>query len=169
MLDKHKEIRRKHAGENFNRRVHTTLAKQLGLFVILYSPLQMAADLIENYEGHPAFKFIEDVPVNWEKSIVINGEIGEYITMARKDIHSPNWFLGSITNEEDREFKVKLDFLDENITYHAEIYKDGLNADWKHHPTEYEIDHKEVKKNDKLRIELAPGGGMAVKFYPTED
>ena len=111
LLEKHKEIRRKHAGENFNRRVHSTLAKQLGLFVVLYSPMQMASDLVENYETHPAFQFIEDVPADWEKTRVLNGEIGKYVTIVRKDRNSEEWYLGSLTNEKQRSLTVPLNFL----------------------------------------------------------
>lgn len=168
MLKKHEDIRKKHAGENFNRRVHTTLAKQLALFVVLYSPIQMAADLIENYEGHPAFKFIEDVPVDWDKTHVLNGEIGDYITIVRKDRNSDEWYLGSITDEEERDFTIKLDFLDDDKTYKAEIYKDGEKAHWKNNPTDYEIKEKKYTNDDELTLKLAAGGGTAVRFYPRE-
>ncbi|MFO8236148.1 MAG: glycoside hydrolase family 97 protein [Bacteroidales bacterium] len=166
MLKKHENVRKKHAGKNLNRRVHTTLAKQLGLFVVLYSPLQMAADLIENYEGHPAFKFIEDVPVDWEQTHVLNGEIGDYITIVRKDRNSNEWYLGSITDENKRDLTVSLDFLDENKTYKAEIYKDAKNTHWETNPTEYIIEKATFREEDSLKLELAEGGGTAIRFYP---
>jgi len=166
LLQKHRDVRKKYADENFDKRVHTTLTKQLGLFVILYSPLQMASDLVENYQDHPAFKFIEDVPVNWETSKVINGEIGDYITMARKDRNSEDWYLASITDEKERIFTIKLDFLDKDKEYKAEIYKDGKNAHWETNPTEYTIENTTVKKNQTITLNLAPGGGTAIRFTP---
>jgi len=166
LLQKHKDIRQQYANENFDKRVHTTLTKQLGLFVILYSPLQMASDLVENYQDHPAFKFIEDVPVNWETSKVINGKIGDYITMARKDRNSDDWYLGCITDENARSFTVKLDFLDKEKEYKAEIYKDGKNTHWETNPTEYIINKMKVKKDQTITLNLAPGGGTAIRFTP---
>ncbi|WP_298264338.1 glycoside hydrolase family 97 protein [uncultured Lutibacter sp.] len=147
-------------------RVNTTIAKQLGLFVILYSPLQMASDLIENYENQPAFNFIKDFATDWEKSTVLNGEIGDYITIARKDKHSDNWFLGSITDEEERELNVELSFLDNNKKYMAHIYADGQKANWKTNPQAIEIKQKEVTSKTVLTLKLAPGGGQAIKFSP---
>ena len=104
---------------------HSTLAKQLGEFVVIYSPLQMAADAIENYEGQPALSFIESCPTTWSRTLVPNGEIGKYITIARKERGGDSWFIGSITNEEARSLEVSLDFLDEGATYRAIIYEDG--------------------------------------------
>jgi len=94
----------------YNNRVHTTLAQQLALYVVIYSPVQMVADLVENYDNHPALQFIRDVPVNWETTKVLNGEVGEYVTIARKERDSDNWFIGSITNEKARDFNIPLDF-----------------------------------------------------------
>ena len=145
-------------------RVNTTLAKQLALFVVLYSPIQMASDLVENYENQPAFKFIEDIPVNWEVSKIINGKIGDYITVVRKDLNSNNWYLGSITDEHKREFNIELTFLENGKTYIAEIYADGNNSDWKTNPTEVQILKKEVTSKTNLKIKLAPGGGQAIRF-----
>lgn len=147
-------------------RVNTTLAKQLSLFVILYSPMQMASDLIENYEDQPAFKFIEDLGVDWEISKVLNGKIGDYITIVRKDKATDNWFLGSITDENKRELEIELSFLDSNKKYIAEIYADGTDADWKTNPQEIEIYKKEVNSKSSLTIKLASGGGQAIKFTP---
>ena len=150
-------------------RVNTTLAKQLALFVVLYSPLQMASDLIENYENQPAFKFIEDFATDWEKSIVLNGKIGDYITIVRKDKHSDNWFLGSITDENKRHLEIELSFLEKGKNYTAEIYADGHQADWKTDPTAVDIIKKEVTSTTHLKIKLAPGGGQAIRFVPIKE
>lgn len=151
-----------------DNRVHTTLAKQLALYVVLYSPLQMAADFIENYEGHPAFQFIKDVPVDWEETLVLNGEIGEYVTIARKDRHSDEWYIGSVTNSNARTFEIELSFLERGIEYVAEIYADGPDADWVSNPQSYEIRQDEADRNTILEIELAPGGGQAIRIRPNE-
>lgn len=144
--------------------VNTTLAQQLALYVVLYSPVQMAADLPEHYEGHPAFQFIRDVAVDWDESHVLNGEIAEYITIARKEKGSDNWFIGSITDENGRSLEISLDFLDEGRTYKAIIYKDGEDAHWDDNPLSYEIVEKEVNSESSLEIELAPGGGQAISI-----
>ncbi len=149
--------------------VHTTLAKQLALYVTLYSPLQMAADLIENYEKYPdAFQFIEDVPVDWSDSKIIDAEPGDYIVTARKDKNSDDWYLGAISDEESRSFKIKLDFLSNNKKYVAEIYRDGDNADWFKNPQDYKIEKKNVTNTTTLEIKLAPGGGQAIRFKVSE-
>jgi len=149
-----------------DNRVHTTLAKQLALMVVIYSPLQMAADLIENYQDHPAFQFIRDVPADWDDTKVLNGKIGDYITIARKKKDA--WYIGSITDENAREFTFKLDFLDEKINYEAVIYADGPTADWESNPLDYVIEKKLVKKDDELKMVLAAGGGQAVVIRPIE-
>lgn len=145
-------------------RVNTTLCKQLALYVVINSPIQMAADLPENYLGHPAFQFIRDVPVTWETTTVLNGEIGEYVTIAKKERNSANWFLGSITNQYPRTFDIPLDFLDEGKTYRATIYADAETADWKNNPVAFVIEQKEFKKGDVYQLKLAPGGGQAISF-----
>jgi alpha-glucosidase len=145
-------------------RVHTTLAKQLALYVTIYSPVQMLADLPENYENHPAFQFLSDVPVDWKKTKVLNASIGDYLTIARKDKHSEDWFLGSITDENARDFVFKLDFLDEGITYLATIYADDEGAEFDKNPEAYYIYEQEVTSNSDLKVLLAPGGGCAIKF-----
>jgi alpha-glucosidase len=149
-----------------DNRVHTTLAKQLALMVVIYSPLQMAADIIENYEGHPAFQFIREVPVNWDETRVLNGKIGDYVTIARKKNNA--WYIGSITDENARDFALKLDFLDEDTQYEAVIYADGPNADWESNPLDYVIEKKLVRKGDEFRMVLAKGGGQAVAIKPTQ-
>ena len=126
----------------------------------------MAADLIENYEGHPAFQFIKDVPVDWDETLVLNGQIGEYVTIARKDRGSEEWFVGSVTDENSRSFEIDLSFLDRGVDYIAEIYADGNDADWVSNPQSYEIRRETVDHKTTLRIDLAPGGGQAIRFSP---
>ncbi|MFW6370666.1 MAG: glycoside hydrolase family 97 protein [Bacteroidota bacterium] len=145
-------------------RVHTTLAKQLALYLTIHSPLQKLADLPENYDGHPAFKFLQDVPVNWEETVVINAQISDYFTIARKDRFSDDWYLGSITDEEAREFTFTLDFLEEGKKYRAEIYADGPDAEYDVNPEDYVITSKEVDAGTELTVTLAKGGGQAIRF-----
>ena len=149
---------------NLNHQIPSTISKELALYVVIYAPVQMAADLPENYEGHPAFQFIKDVPTDWETSICINGEIGQYITMVRKDIASNDWFLGSITNEKSRELSVRLSFLDPGKRYTATIYKDPEAGGWKKKPEEVVIEDQSVNNGSTLNIVLPPGGGQAIKF-----
>ena len=151
---------------NKDKRVNTTLAKQLALYVILYSPVQMAADLQENYQNHPAFEFIKGVAVDWEQSVAINGEIGQYITMARKERNGNRWFMGSITNEKTRDLTVNLSFLDPNKRYQVTIYADAPKTNWKSNPYPYRILKKEVNAQTNLSIHLAPGGGQAMIITP---
>jgi glucan 1,4-alpha-glucosidase len=149
-----------------NNQVNTTLAHQLALYVVIYSPLQMAADLPENYEGHPAFQFIRDVGVDWDTTLVLNGEIGDYITIARKERNTDKWFLGSITDENARTIEVSLNFLDAGKSYKATLYEDAEDSHWDKNPTAYKIDSKSVDNSDKLSLKLAPGGGTAISFIP---
>ena len=149
---------------NKNHHIPSTIAKELALYVVIYAPVQMAADLPENYEGHPAFQFILDVPTDWEKTIVLNGEIGKYITTVRKDVNSDDWFLGSITNEEARTVDINLTFLDENKEYNATIYKDPENGGWLNQPEEVEIQNISLTNKDSYRITLPEGGGQAIRF-----
>ncbi len=146
------------------RDVHTTAAKQLALYVVLYSPIQMLADLPENYDGHLAFKFLQDVPVDWEDTQVLNAEIGEYITTVRKDKYSNDWYLGSLTNEEARTFDINLSFLDKNKQYEAQIYADEKGITWEKDATKIGVSTKQVQSTDQLQINLAPGGGTAIRF-----
>ncbi|WP_028282390.1 glycoside hydrolase family 97 protein [Olleya marilimosa] len=145
--------------------VHTTLAKQLALYVTMYSPLQMAADLPENYQKHlDAFQFIVDVPLDWQNSIYLEAEPGEYLTVVRKDKHTDNWFLGAITNKDPRKTSISLDFLTAGKKYKATLYLDGKDADWKDNPKSYQIITKEVTSKSDLKLKLAPGGGAAISF-----
>ena len=147
--------------------VHTTLAKQLALYVTMYSPLQMAADLPENYEKYPdAFQFIKDVAADWQESKYLEAEPGDYLTVARKDKKSENWFLGAITDENARASETKLDFLSPNKKYKATIYQDGKKAHWEKNPISYEIKTMTVTSKSKLKLVLAAGGGTAVSFTP---
>ncbi|MFV0536011.1 MAG: glycoside hydrolase family 97 protein [Dysgonomonas sp.] len=145
-----------------NTRVQTTIAKQLALSVVIYSPLQMASDMIENYENNPAFEFITSCPANWSKTIVPDAKIGEYITIARKDRDSENWYVGSITNAEKRSLSLPLTFLDKGATYKAKIFKDGKGAEYKTNPYPVDIEEKEVTAETVLSLELATSGGTAI-------
>lgn len=146
------------------RDVHTTAAKQLALYVVLYSPIQMLADLPKNYDGNPAYKFLKDVPTDWEDTKVLNAEIGQYITTVRKDKYSDDWYLGSLTNEESRLFDINLSFLDPNTTYEAQIYADANGITWNKNASQVVISSKEVKAKETLQINLAEGGGMVIRF-----
>ena len=143
---------------------HSTLAKQLGEFVVIYSPLQMAADAIENYEGQPALTFIESCPTTWSRTLVPHAEIGKYVTVARKERGGDNWFVGSITNEEARELTLALDFLDKGARYRAVIYEDGPDADYETNPYPMTIRQVEVDNNSTLRLRLARSGGAAIRI-----
>ncbi|MFN4111537.1 MAG: glycoside hydrolase family 97 catalytic domain-containing protein, partial [Ignavibacteria bacterium] len=149
--------------------VHTTLAKQLALYVVLYSPFQMAADLPENYERFPdVFQFIKDVPVDWKATKVLFAEPGDYIVTARKDKKSENWFIGAITDENAREFTIKLDFLDVG-KYEAIIYRDSEDAHYEKNPMSYKIERKKVDKKSSLKIKLVEGGGCAIMLKKLVD
>jgi alpha-glucosidase len=147
-------------------RLRTTLAKQLALYVVLYSPLQMAADLPENYAGQPAFQFIRDVPVDWEVSATIGGRIGDFVVTLRKERDGPDWFIGAITDENARSLEVPLSFLPEGERFVAEIYADGEGAHWLHDPLAIEISTREVNSQTTLTVDLAPGGGQAIRIRP---
>jgi alpha-glucosidase len=149
-------------------RLRTTLAKQLALYVVLYSPLQMAADLPENYEGQPAFQFIRDVPVDWEFSATLGGEIGDFVVVLRKDRDSPDWYLAAITDEEARSFDITLSFLPEGENFVAEIYADGEGAHWLTNPLPVDISTQPVDAGSSLTLALAPGGGQAIRIRPAE-
>jgi glucan 1,4-alpha-glucosidase len=147
--------------------VHTTLAKQLALYVTMYSPLQMAADLPENYEKYPdAFQFIKDVAADWDESKYLEAEPGDFLTIARKAKGNEDWFLGAITDENARQTEVKLDFLSPNKKYKAIIYQDGPTAHWEKNPINYAIKTVEVTSKSKIKLNLAPGGGTAISFKP---
>ena len=145
--------------------VQTTLCKQLALYVTLYSPLQMAADLVDNYEKHmDAFQFIKDVAVDWDESKYIEAEPGDYITIARKAKGSNNWFVGGITDENARTTEFKLDFLDAGKKYVATLYADGKDADYKDNPTSYQIKKGIVTSKTKISVKEARSGGFALSL-----
>jgi hypothetical protein len=147
--------------------VHTTLAKQLALYVTMYSPLQMAADLPENYEKHmDAFQFIKDVAVDWDDTRILAAEPGDYLVIARKEKGKPNWFIGAITDEEGRTTGGLLSFLDKGKKYVATIYGDAANAHWQNNPAAYAIENYIVDSTTELALKLAPGGGAAISIQP---
>ena len=146
-------------------RVHSTLMNQLGLFVCFYSPLQMACDLPENYLKHPdAFAFIEQVPCDWEQSLLVDGKIGQFCIFARQRRGGNDWYIGGINGDEAREAVMPLSMLDDGKTYHACIWRDGDEADWQTKPYDYAIDHADVTSSDTLRIRMASGGGFAISL-----
>ena len=154
-------------GPDSPHRVQTTLAKQLALYVVLYSPIQMVPDLFENYEARPdAFKFIVDVPVDWDGSRALQGEVGDFVVIARKERGTDDWFLGGITDQEKRRIDVPLMFLDDDKNYVAEIYSDGDDAHWDTNPYAIDVEQQIVKSNHSLDLTLAAGGGVAIRFRP---
>ena len=154
-------------GKN-GQEIQSTLARQLALYVALYSPIQMAADLPEHYAKHPdAFQFIKDVAVDWDESRVLSGEVGEYVAIARKQRGSPHWFLGAINDRHARTLPLTLDFLAAGKSYRAEIYRDGEGASWKG-PARFRFvrEARMVRRGDAFPLWLAGGGGAAVRFVP---
>ena len=147
--------------------IQSTLAKQLALYVVLYSPVQMAPDLIENYEANPqTFKFIKDVAVDWDDTRMLAGEVGDLAVFARKARGTDQWFVGAVGDEQERRFDVALDFLKPGRSYRAEIYRDGDDADYRTNPRSIVIEQKTVTAKDRLAMRIAPGGGAAVRFVP---
>ena len=150
-------------------KVSSTLAKQLGLYVTMYSPLQMAADLPENYEKFPdALEFIKEVPVDWQKSVYLEAEPGKYITIARKDKHSNRWYIGCTANENGHNSELLLNFLDKGKNYEATLYVDGKDASYKHNAKSYKIFKQKVNHKTKLKLTAASGGGYAISIKPIE-
>tara|TARA_B100001996_G_scaffold334963_1_gene285386 strand:- start:31 stop:543 length:513 start_codon:yes stop_codon:yes gene_type:complete len=150
-----------------NSWVNTTLANQLGLYVIMYSPLQMAADLPEHYMRFPdAFQFIKDVGIDWEKSVYLEAEPGEYITIARKERNGKNWFVGNSNGYNKRTAIVDCSFLDPNKKYTATIYRDGKDAHYRNNPQSYIIESKKVNSKSKLKIPTVEAGGFGISIVP---
>lgn len=151
-----------------DNQVNTTLAHQLALYVVIYSPIQMACDLPEHYmidgKVHPAFQFIADVGVDWLQTKVLNGEVGDYVTIARQEKETGNWFVGGITDENERTETLTFNFLEDNITYKGIIYRDAPNAHWNKNSQAYEIEQITLTKNSTLDVKLAPGGGFAISI-----
>ncbi len=161
------EIKMSHYDATKKEQVHTTLAKQLALYVTIYSPLQMAADLPENYERYPdAFQFIKDVEVDWDDTRILEAEPGDYLTIARKTKGKETWFLGAITDENPRSTEITVDFLTPGKKYKATIYQDGKDAHWENNPKAYTIKTIEVTAKSKIKLNLAAGGGTAISFFP---
>ncbi len=154
-----------YAAHTPERGLHSTLAKQLALYVTLYSPVQMAADLPQNYEAKlDAFQFIKDVPVDWDDTKVLDAEPGDYILIARKEKGKNNWFVGGITDEDSRKLRVSFDFLQPGKKYAAIVYSDAKDAHWKTNPEGYTINKLQVEKSSILDVQLAPGGGVAISI-----
>jgi alpha-glucosidase len=152
-------------GTELTRRVQSTLATQLAEYVVIYSPIQMAADLPENYEARmDAFQFIRDVPADWEQSRTLQGAIGDYIVVARQQRGGGDWYLGAIGDEEARELRQPLTFLAPGARYEAQIYADGPGADYRSNPGALTIEKRQVTRADTLTLRLAPGGGTAIRF-----
>ncbi len=147
-------------------RPQTTLAHQLAEYVVIYSPGHMAADQIENYEHQPAFKFIEDVPTNWERTLVPHAAMGQYVTYVRQERGTDNWYVGSVTDDQARDLALSLDFLSPGKRYQAIIYEDGPDADYRDNPYPMTIRRLEVGSDTVLRLHLAPGGGAAIQILP---
>lgn len=155
----------KYVNPNNNSQIRSTLARQLALYVTMYSPLQMAADLPENYEKHmDAFQFIKDVPVDWQKSVYLEAEPGRYITIARKDKHSNDWYVGCTAHEGGHASELLLNFLDKGKKYEATIYADAKDANWKTNPKAYTITKQKVNAKTKLKLTAAKGGGFAISI-----
>jgi hypothetical protein len=161
------EIKMSHYDPASKNQVHTTLAKQLALYVTMYSPLQMAADLPENYEKRmDAFQFIKDVAVDWDDTRILEAEPGDYLTIARKAKGKDEWFIGAITDENSRTANISLDFLSDKQQYVATIYADAKDADWEKNPSAYEIKRELVGSKRVLKLALANGGGAAISLKP---
>jgi len=159
------ETEMKYVNPNNNNQIRTTLARQLALYVTMYSPLQMAADLPENYEKYAdAFQFIKDVPVDWQKSVYLEAEPGRYITIARKDKHSNDWYVGCTAHEGGHTSELLLNFLDKGKKYEATIYADAKDANWKTNPKAYTITKQKVNAKTKLKLTAAQGGGYAISI-----
>ncbi|WP_321251474.1 glycoside hydrolase family 97 protein [Psychroserpens sp.] len=145
--------------------VNTTLAQQLALYVVIYSPIQMAADLVEHYEANPEpLQFIRDVGVDWETSKVLNGEVGDYVTIARKEKGTGNWFVGGITDENARTISISFDFLEADQDYEVTVYRDGINAHWNDNPLDITIEKLEIDNSSTINFNLAEGGGLAISL-----
>ncbi|WP_088342251.1 glycoside hydrolase family 97 protein [Robiginitalea sediminis] len=147
-----------------DNQINTTLAQQLALYVVIYGPIQMACDLPENYQGQPAFQFIRDVGVDWEQSKVLHGEVGDFLSIAREERGTGNWFVGGITDENAREVTVDFSFLEVGVSYSARIYKDAEDAHYRDNPTDISIESAQIDNTSSLTLALAPGGGYAISL-----
>jgi alpha-glucosidase len=147
-----------------NNQINGTLAKELAIYVVIYAPMQMACDLPEHYSNQPAFQFIKDVPTDWETTRVLDAQIGNYVSIARKQRNSDDWYVGAVTDENARELQINLDFLDEGAVYEATLYKDTETTDYKTNPTAIGIETMHVRSTSVLSIPLAPSGGVAISI-----
>jgi len=161
------KIKRSYYTPGAKEQVHTTLVKQMALYITLYSPVQMVTDLPENYLAKPdAFQFIKDVAVDWDDTKVLLAEPGEYLAIARKAKGTENWFLGGISDENARTLTLDFSFLDKDKKYQAAIYKDGVDASWDVNPESYLIEKKVITSKTKLPVAIARGGGVAISLIP---
>lgn len=159
-----------HHGVDSGFRVQSTLVHQLALYIVLYSPIQMAADLPDNYLRFPElFRFIVDVPTDWEQSIAIAGEVGDYVVIARNERGGGDWYVGAISDEQRRSVAIPLDFLDAGSDYIATIYRDGDDADWQDAPYDFVIAQRPVDRGTTIELELASGGGAAIRIRPATE
>jgi hypothetical protein len=131
---------------------------------VIYSPIQMACDLPQNYEGQPAFQFIRDVGVDWERSKVLSGEVGDFVAIAREERETGNWFVGAITDEAPRELEIDFSFLPEGVRFSTTVYRDGPQAHYRENPTDIEIEKTTVDRNSRMKYRLAAGGGLAISL-----
>ncbi|WP_321281454.1 glycoside hydrolase family 97 protein [Marinifilum fragile] len=162
-----KEYTKWNSNDKGNSRVNTTISKQLALWVCLYSPLQMASDLVSNYEGHPAFKFFEMLPANFDESKVLLAEIGDVYSVARRKDKS--WYIGTITDENRRNVELDLSFLEDGKKYMANIFEDGDNANLENNPTDIKIRKVQVDSKSVLPVKMIESGGQAVAIVPIVD
>jgi alpha-glucosidase len=155
----------RHSQDQLDHRVQSTVAAQLAEYVLFYSPVQMAADLPENYEARlDVFQFIRDVPADWEQSKTLQGEIGNFAVVARQARMNADWFLGAVTDENARTLQQALSFLEDDMRYEAQIYRDGPGADYRSNPDPVALESRTVTSADALDLQLAPGGGIAIRF-----
>lgn len=151
---------------NPGNQVRGTMARELALYLVIYAPMQMANDLPHNYEGHPAFQFIKDVPTDWETTRALDGKIGEHVSIARQERNTDNWFVGAITNENPRTTTIDFDFLPTGKTYKATIYRNSDDAHYIDNPTGYTIEEVEVTSDSSIDFNLCAAGGVAISLYP---
>lgn len=147
-----------------DNQINTTLAQQLALYVVIYSPIQMACDLMENYEGNPAFQFIKDVGVDWNQTKVLDGEPGDFVVITREERETENWYLGAVSDENAREITVDFSFLEPGVTYNAKIYADGADAHFRDNPLSIDISEQEITSETSITFQLAAGGGLAISL-----
>lgn len=152
---------------NFAKRMATTIVRQLAYYVTIYSSMQMAADRPQFYEREypDLWEFIRDVPLSWERTVPLLGEIGKYYVVARQEWDGADWYIGGVTNEEGRKVELYIDFLEPQVNYVARIYRDSDDAHYRDHPMGYEIEEKVLRQGDRLEMYMAPGGGFAIKLH----